>query len=67
MGESETTNSTYFFFSQNGSHSAQQLADLRPTLAFCGTPEYLACEILLGQPYSKQIDWFAARFLLQLA
>ena len=43
---------------------AKQLQGEEKATSFCGTPEYLAPEILIGEGHNRMVDWWSYGILM---
>jgi len=58
------TNDGHICMTDFGISKEGLISDIDVTGTFCGTPEYLAPEILQGKPYGKAVDWWSLGTLM---
>lgn len=54
----------YILMTDFGISKEGLVSDDSKAMTFCGTPEYLAPEILAGRGYTKAVDWWALGILV---
>jgi serum/glucocorticoid-regulated kinase 2 len=58
MSETDRTNSALHF------KKSEVVSSDKCDIAFCGTPEYIAPELLESQGYTKTVDWWTLGVLI---